>query len=149
MSKKNAGATQDMDQKVLDLMVVVKDRRAKVGSLAKPQWTTPCSLVLPGYERLNIQVEQDLGVLAAACGTLLRMKQDIEAASKELEVEIAPKWQNYDIDDWISDIKLRVRVTNIKKEQERLAKLEAKLESLTSPEQRRAMALADIEAELE
>jgi hypothetical protein len=143
MAKKN-----ELDKKVLELMKTVKDRRAKVGSLKKPQWITPCSLVLPGYERLNIQVCVDLGLLATACGTLLRMKQDIEAASKELDVEIAPKWQNYPIDDWIKDIKLRVRVTQLKEEQEKLARLEAKLKELTSEEQRREMALADIEDEL-
>jgi hypothetical protein len=140
---------KDSDKLVNDLIAKVKERREKVGALKKPQWITPCSLVLPGMERLNVQVEQDLGKLAVACGILLRMKQDIEAASKELEVEIEPKWQNYAIDDWVSDIKLRVRITNIKAEQERLATLEAKLNKLMSPEQRRAMELAAIEAELE
>lgn len=141
--------SDQMDAKVEKMLATVKDRRAKVGALTKPQWTTPCSLVLPGYERLNIQVCGDTGLLATACGTLLRMKQDIEAASKELEVEIEPKWQNYAIDDWIADIKLRVRVTNLKKEQAKLAALEAKLQTLMSPEQRRALELAEIENELE
>lgn len=141
--------SEQLDKKVMDLIATVKERRAKVGSLKKPQWSTPCSLALPGYERLNIQVCPDLGLLAAACGTLLRMKQDIEAASKELDVEIEPTWQNYAIDDWIADIKLRVKVTQLKKEQEKLAKMEAKLKELTSEDQRREMALADIEAELE
>jgi hypothetical protein len=147
--KKEALTSGDMDKIVDDLMAKVKDRREKVGALKKPQWTTPCSLVLPGYERLNIQVCNDLGLLAVACGTLMRMRVDIEAASKELDVEIEPKWQNYPIDDWITDIKLRVRVTNLKKEQERLANLESKLNKLMSPEQRRRMELASIEAELE
>lgn len=146
MGKKTA---KDMDKTVDDLIQRVKERREKVGALKKPQWITPCSLVLPGMERINIQVDKDLGVLAVACGMLMRMKTDIEAASKELEVEIEPKWQNYPIDDWIADIKLRVRITNIKAEQEKLDAMEAKLNKLMSPEQRRAMELAAIEAELE
>lgn len=143
MPKKNA-----LDQKVLSLMEIVKERRSRVGSLKKPQWTTSCSLVLPGYERLNIQVCNDLSLLAVACGTLIRMREDIKAASKELDVDIRPLWQNYLIDDWISDIKLRVQVTQLKREQEKLANLESRLRELTSEEQRREMAISDIEEEL-
>jgi len=139
---------QALDKKVLDMMQTVKERRAKIGSLKKPQWKTSCSLVLPGYERLNIQVCDDLGLLAAACGTLLRMKQDIEAASKELEVTINCQWQNYLIADWIDDIKLRVQITQLKREQDRLSRIEAQLRELTSEDQRREMAIADIEEEL-
>ena len=143
MGKKDA-----LDKKVMALIETVKERRAKVGSLKKPHFETCMSLDLPGYERVNILVCKDLGLLATACGVLLRMKQDIEAASKELDVEIDPRWQNYLIDDWIADVKLRVKVTQLKREQERLAKLEAKLNELTSPEQRREMALAEIEEDL-
>jgi len=138
----------DLDTKVLKLMSEVKARRAKVGALKKPQWSTSCSLVLPGHERLNIQVCSDLSLLAYACGTLNRMAEDIGRAAKELDVAIDPKWQNYPIVDWVSDIKLRVRATQIKSEQQKLDALEAKLKKLTSPEQQRAMELADIEAEL-
>lgn len=147
--KKDAMTQGDMDKIVDDLMAKVKERREKVGALQKPQWITPCSLVLPGHERLNIQVCNDLGLLAMSCGILMRMKQDMEAASKELDVEIEPKWQNYAIDDWVNDIKLRVKVTQLKREQEKLANLESKLNKLMSPDQRRRMELANIQAELE
>ena len=140
--------TRAMDAKVQKLMATVKARRAKVGKLKKPQWITPCSLVLPGCERLSIQVCSDLGLLAFACGTLLRMKVDIESASKELDVEVKADWQSYPIDDWITDIKLRIQVTQVKAEQEKLTKLEAKLNTLLSPEQRREIELASIADEL-
>jgi hypothetical protein len=139
---------ENLDAKVLQLMDEVKKRREKVGSLKKPQWSTSCSLQLPGQERLNLQVVTDLGLLAYACGTLKRMEQDINLAAKELEVDIEPKWQNYPIEDWIADIKLRVRVTQIRAEQEKLAKLEAKLKPLVSEDQRRKMALAEIEEDM-
>jgi len=140
--------TEAMDAKVQKLMGTVKARRAKVGKLKKPQWLTSCRLVLPGHEALNIQVCQDLGLLAMECGALLRMKQDIEAAAKELDVEIVLQWQNYEIDDWIKDIKLRVQVTQIKAEKAKLASLEAKLNKLLSPDQRREIELASIADEL-
>ena len=140
---------ENMDDKVMKLMDEVRKRREKVGFLKKPQWSTSCSLQLPGQDRLNIQVCNDLAVLAFACGTLQRMSEDIKRAAKELELEIDLKWQNYPIEDWINDIKLRVRVTQIKAEQQKLARLEAKLKPLVSEDQRRKMALEEIEADLE
>jgi len=138
-----------LDKKVAQMMDEVKKRRARVGSLKKPQWTTTCSLQLPGMERINIQVVKDLPLLAYACGTLRRMAEDIKSAAKELDIEIEPKWQNYLIDDWISDIKLRVQVTQIKAEQEKLDKLEARLMPLISDEQRREMELEAIRKDLD
>ncbi|MEE8577423.1 MAG: hypothetical protein V3T31_09225 [candidate division Zixibacteria bacterium] len=138
----------DLDAKVQKLMDDVQKRRKKVGSLKKPQWLTSCSLQLPGHDRLNIQVCPDLSLLAYVCGTLNRMAADIKSAAKELDVKIEPKWQNYPIEDWVKDIKLRVRATQIKTEQEKLSAMEAKLETLVSPDQRRAMELEKLEAEL-
>jgi hypothetical protein len=142
-------ATSDMDKTVEDLMAKVAARREKIGALQKPQWRTTTRLTLPGYETLNIQACSDTALLATMLGELMRRKQDIDAASKELEVDIEPKVQNYLIDDWIADIKLRVRITNIRAERAKLNALEAKLETLLSPEQRRALELAAIKAELE
>ena len=82
------------------------------------------------------------------CGTLSRMAEDIKSAAKELKVDIEPKVGSYAIEDWVKDIKLRVRATQVKAEQDKLQALESKLKKLTSPEQQRAMALEEIEAEL-
>ena len=65
-----------------------------------------------------------------------------------LKVDIEPKVGSYAIEDWIKDIKLRVRATQVQAEQDKLQALESKLKKLTSPEQQRAMALEEIEAEL-
>lgn len=138
----------ELDAKVTKLGEEIRKRRERVGSLKKPQWSTSCSLQLPGQDRLNIQVCSDLSLLSYACGTLKRMSQDIADAAKELDVKIEPKWQNYPITDWVSDIKLRVRITQIRAEQDKLSSLQAKLKELTSPEQRRKMALDEIEADL-
>ena len=54
----------------------------------------------------------------------------------------------YPIEDWITDIKQRVRITQVKTEQDKLDRMEAQLKSLTSPEQQRAMALSELENEL-
>lgn len=139
---------QDIDKKVLDLMKKVKAKKALIKELSKPQWTTTCSLQLPGWERLNIQVEQDIGKLGLAFGTLRMLEESLKIASRELDSRVEAKWQNYPVQDWLSDIKQRVQIIGINEEKKRLATMEAKLDTLTSPEQRRAIELEKLESEL-
>jgi hypothetical protein len=144
---------ESTDAKVLRLMDEVKKRRAEVEKLGKPSWLTSCSLTLPalgysGDRRITIQVETDVVTLAAAIGLLNRFKADVEEVGDELEVELDTKWQNYPIDDWVTDLKLRIKITQIQAEKKKLARLEKTLEPLMSPEQQREMALASIEEEL-
>ena len=141
-------AEDKMDARVMKLIEEVKKRRERVGYLKKPQWLTSCSLQLPGMDRLNLHVCTDLGLLVFVCGTLKRIDQDTADAAKELDVEIEEKWQNYPIADWIKDIKLRIQITQIKAEQDKLNKLEKKLTPLISDDLRRKMALEEIEADL-
>lgn len=141
-------APESADEKVQRLIAEVKRRRAELSALKKPQWLTSCSLQLPGFERINIQVEQDVAMLAFAHGTLSRMYGDMEHAAKILGLAIVRRWTGYPIDDWISDIELRLKITQIQDQQKHLAKLELALDSLLSPEQRRELELARIEQEL-
>jgi hypothetical protein len=137
----------DIDKKVLDLMNKVKVKRAQIKELGRATWRTTCSLALPGMERFNIQVcgKNDLVI---AAGILMNIESGCTAASKVLDIQHAPLWQNYPIDDWLADIKQRIKAMDINAEKKKLADMESKLETLTSPEQRRAMELEKLESEL-
>ena len=130
-------------------MEEVKRRRSGLGELKKPQWTTSCSLQLPGFERLNIQVETDLALLAIAAFQLESMEEAICRAEERFDASIAHTWKGYVITDWISDIGLRIRITQMQSEQQRLEALERCLDALLSQDQRREMELAKIETELD
>lgn len=141
-------APESADEKVQRLIAEVKRRRAELSALKKPQWLTSCSLQLPGFERINIQVEQDLTLLAVAIGTLSRMRRSIESVFADINLVAPANWNGYLIEDWISDIQLRLKITQIQEQQKHLAKLELALDGLLSPEQRRELELARIEQEL-
>lgn len=142
--------SRNLDERVVKLMAEVKSRRAKVAKLQKPSWLTSCSLELPGRDRLNIQVCTDLYHLSFAAGILMNIVQTTQAGEEALGLKLKSPimWQNYPIDDWISDIRLRVQVIQIKSEQDKLAALEEKLKTVTSEDQRREMALDEIEKDL-
>lgn len=140
---------QELDQKVQGLMEQVKKQRKELGDISKPHWITSCRIKLPGLDNaINIQVEQNTTSLASAIGTLKRMADDIKAVEKELGVSVPAVLDNYQIEDWITDIKLRINIINKQAKQKKLANMEKKLKPLLSEDQRREMALAEIESEL-
>ena len=146
-----AKKTETADQKVLRLMGLVKEQRADIGALQRPRWNTTCSLDLPQLrpERINLQVEKDLFVLSSAIGILERMAADAKRVGKELETEIEPRWKNFTIEEWVEDLKLRIKITQMEARRRKLKKMESTLDTLMSPEQRREMELAKIEEELD
>lgn len=141
----------DLDKKVLKLMANVEERRKRVGALKKPSWKTSCSLGLPGHDRINLHVCKDLSLLVYAYGILRSMRVDFVAAAREMDlaIDLDTKWQSYSIDEWMSDIKQRCRIIQIKAEQKKLTDMETKLKGLVSEDQRREMALDKLEKELE
>ena len=142
-------AKKTLDKQVTDMVQDVKQRRERIETLKKPQWNTTCSLQLPGHDRLNIQIEKDMGILTFAIGTLQRMAADTKAVVEELELELPDfTWQNYSIEDWITDVKLRIRIIHIQTETRKLKSIEARLQPLLSEDQRREMALAELQEEL-
>lgn len=139
---------ESVDEKVQRLIAEVKRRRAELSALKKPQWLTSCSLQLPGFERINIQVEQDIQLLAVAHGVLRKMEDSMDYLFDRLLISIDRRWNGYLIQDWTDDIELRLKITQIQDQQKHLAKLELALDGLLSPEQRRELELARIEQEL-
>lgn len=139
---------ESADEKVQRLIADVKRRRAELSALKKPQWLTSCSLQLPGFERINIQVEQNLQLLAVAHGVLSQMCNSMEFVRHAVGVDVDQNWAGYSIEDWVADIELRLKITQIQEQQKHLAKLELALDGLLSPEQRRELELARIEQEL-
>ena len=147
----NMAKKEELDAKVAKMMNTVKQKRTALGELERPRWTTTCSLELPGFDRINIQVEKDMSLLLIAIGTLRRMRKDIADGETNLQignVSITPIWKNFKISDWCDDLCLRIRLLNKQAEQKKLTTLEKQLHPLLSEEQRRELALAAIEEQL-
>ena len=140
--------SEELDVRVSNMMELVKKKRESLGQLDRPRWSTTCSLELPGFDRINIQVEKDTSLLLIAIGMLRRMCSDVKAIGEELGIDSTPTWKNFEINAWCADLGLRVRMINKQAEQRKLAALEKQLYPLLSEEQRREMTLSEIEDQL-
>lgn len=126
------------DKKVLGLKTLIAEKKEKLEK-AKFVPITNCSIEFEGV-RSNIQV------LSKDQLTLLLIRLNAYWLSMiDLGIHECPI-SGYDLRDWITDVKLRVKVLNIKKEEENLRALERKLETLLSDDKKTELELSSIEA---
>jgi phage portal protein BeeE len=75
-------------------------------------------------------------------------KNSIENAAKQFGVNVPSKHLGFTIEEWQSDIKCRINGLQIKAKRDELASLEARVNALVSPEQRREIELQKLVAEI-
>jgi hypothetical protein len=147
MSEKN------VDQIVMDLLKKVEEKKRQIGNAERPSWVTNCSF---GYNadsnaRINIQVvrelEQLVDIHAFLTAKVNGFRQSL-AALKLNEKEVPFKWLNFTYDQWVSDIETRINGLRIKAKKDELNALEARVNALVSPEQRRAIELEKLVKEI-
>ena len=142
--------TQDQDSKVLTLLRVIKEKKAEIAAIERPQWCTHCSYSpdeqLPVTARVNIQALSDISALLKIHAELhLRARAYTESA-QALSVSSAPRFkhQGHTIEEWSSDIKTRLNRLVLKQKQDELAELERRVNAIVSVEQRRAMEIDEL-----
>lgn len=136
------------DKKTLELIKEVERQRAEIKRLDKPNWRTNCSLQIDG-STINLHVESDIAVLINAAARLKRQESDYNEMAKELGIE-APTlyYGSATFADWLTDIKSRIDKIQINTKKKKLETLEARLNSIVSPELRAELTLAEIEKEM-
>lgn len=147
MSEKN------VDQIVLELLQKVEDKKKQIGNAERPSWITNCSF---GYNqesnsRINIQVVRDLEVLVDIHAFLTAKRDSFQASLLTLklkEIEVPFKYMGFSYNHWVSDIETRISQLKIKAKKDELANLEARVNALVSPEQRRAIELDKLVKEI-
>jgi len=133
------------DQKILDLIEVVKKKKAAIAKAEKPQWKTNCSFNHGNGVRYNLQVEQDLNTLVQLLGYVLMLESVFAQANYLLNTKEEFNFLGYSREDWQSDIETRIAKIQIKKEKAELQTLEERLSKLISPELRAELELKEIE----
>lgn len=124
------------DKKILGLKTLIAEKKEKLEK-AKFVPITNCSIEFEGV-RSNIQV------LGKDQLTLLLIRLNAYRLSMvDLGIDECPI-SGYDLKDWITDIKLRVKVLDLKKEEESLKALERKLETLLSDDKKTELELSSI-----
>jgi hypothetical protein len=141
----------NIDQTIQSLFTKLGERKAKVSALKAEiarSWKTTCSLRLLGAATpTNLQTASVDVVEETALHLAMMLTARVEASSR-LGREIQPKVQGYSIDDWFSDLNKRLATINIRQEEAELATLEARLNQVLSPEERRRIEVEMLAKEL-
>lgn len=98
---------------------------------------TNCVLELEGTNyNLNVCTEEVLTLLMIKLNTYIMSANDLGIS--------VPTMSGYPIDLWISDIKNKLAVTTIKREEAKLKQMEAKLDKLLSDDKKTELELDEI-----
>ena len=147
MSDKNT------DKLVLDLLQKVEEKKKQIGNAERPSWITNCTF---GFSpdintRINLQVVREIEVLVEIHAFLTSKCADYtnSLSALGLTAKEAPfKYLGFTYDQWVSDIQTRVSMLRIKAKRDELTALEARVNALVSPEQRRAIELEKLVKEI-
>lgn len=151
MAKKTTSAVST-DEKTLDLIKEVNRRKEEIAQLGKPSWSTNCSFCYAEgklTDPINLHVESKVSSLVSIAGHLLSKEDTYNRAAGILGVEVPPfTWQTFRVQDWLSDIQLRINQLQISNKQKSLSALEERLNKVISPALRAELELQEIQDEL-
>lgn len=142
------------DEKIKELMKVVESKRNSIGKKPKTTWKTN-GIFIYDTNRLNAVLGRRLNLnnvynkndLVEALAYLLNRSLVISEASKILGMDNSTfTHSNYQLEDWVSDFKLRISQIDWENEKRKLDNLEKQLESLISEDVRTEMVLEKIES---
>ena len=138
------------DEIVLELLNKVEEKKREIGASERPSWITHCSFGndSKAADRVNLQILSDVSALTSIYASLAVWERSFEQAAKDLGVKADFKWQGFTFSEWAADIKTRISQLQLKTKRDDLAKLEARVNALVSPEQRRTLELKKLVEEL-
>jgi hypothetical protein len=141
------------DDQVMELIEKVKQKRAEIQRIEKPNWQTNCSFsFIEGQSSgaTNIHVVSDVRKLTRIAAFLCRLDDDYIKAGLDLGVDPLPEfaWDGYTLAEWVSDLALRVSEIQLASKKSSLEALQKRLDAIISPELKRKMELEAIAAEV-
>jgi len=141
------------DQKTLDLIREVKNRKEEISKAERPNWLTNCSFSFVDGNlngAVNIHVESNIKNLISYVAFLLDKERSYKEAATVLAIDSPPTfaWNGFSVGDWIKDIKTRISKIQIASKKKKLEELESRLSAIISPELRAQMELDAIASEL-
>lgn len=140
------------DEKTLALIEEVKNKKAEIAKIQRPNWLTNCSFSYQPKGRpepINLHVVSDVFELINIVAFLNLREQAYEDAVDMLQVEVPTfEWYGHLTEEWIADVKTRIDQIQLSDKKKKLEILEKRLDKIISPELKRQMELEAIEAEL-
>ena len=135
MSKQNTN-----DEKIMLLKFQIAEKKKGLKTKKKFSPLTNCSIELDGV-RLNLQVLNKENLIH-----LLVKLNSYLLSAVDLGLEDEYKFSGYSIDQWITDIKLKLDILRYEEEDRKLKELERKLENMLSSEKRIELEIDEIES---
>lgn len=137
--KENTHMGNANDAKIMELKEKIAEKKKAIKKASKRfQPITNCLIGIDG-------VTQNIQVCTADELTLLMIKLNSwKMSANDLFVEV-PKIQGFDIDDWISDIEVRLDNINVVKQKKELEAAEKQLDKLLSEDKKTELAISEIE----
>ena len=126
------------DQEILDLKKTIEEKKAALKGATNFKPVTNCSLELDG-ERFNLHA-CDPNKLVFIMVRLNALKMSEDALNLDQKLELG----GFKLEDWISDCRTKLLVTNKGKEEKRLQALEAQLHELLSAETKTELIISQI-----
>lgn len=139
--------------KIFPLLQEVSRRRAEIARLESPDWATDmCFSYCPHGPHIDLHHEDSVQALLAVLGFLQTKEAEYYRAQQTLSLpaqDTPPfSWQGHPFGDWWDDISLKIDCLLFSKKKASLAALEARVNSLLSPELRAQLELDLISKEL-
>ena len=130
------------DQKILALKEEIEKKKKELATNVKFSPVTNCHLQSEGrLYNIHVASKEELLMLIAK---LTSLKISLEKAMPDEQLTI----DNYNVEDWISDLNARFNVLNISKERDRLQKLERKLHDLLSVDKKVELEIEDLKSQI-
>ena len=142
---KAAASKTDIDSAVINMLTQIEAKKKELAKAkVRPVWKTSCTFGRDpsvSTNRTNIQTVRDIRTLVEIYGFLNTQEKELDLAADQLGVNVTPTWQNYTFLEWKEDLQTRVGQLSIEEKQKELDELDRRVNSLVTPEQRRAMEL--------
>ncbi len=144
--------TKLSDEAVKQLYVKLQEKKLAVEKAEKPNWETNGSFGFSPNslsDRVNIQEVTDTRKLIEIYAFLLERKEKYETAATALGLENKFTWLGFTVEEWKSDLQVRVNQINLTKKRKELKELEARVNSLLSEDLKKEMEYANVKTLLE
>jgi hypothetical protein len=127
------------DEKILELKAQIKEKKEKLKNKKKFVSVTNCSLEVDGV-RYNLNVLSKEQLIS-----LLVKLNSYKISAVDLGLLDTYMISGYKVEDWITDIRLKLEVVAHREEENKLQELESKLHVLLSNDKKVELELKDIE----
>lgn len=132
-----------LDDTIKELFAKVQEKKSKIKNIGVKKWITNGVIECP-HKTFNLNVI-DLKTTLSLTAFLIGEKNNMESACQMLGVKFDNCYYGFKFEDWFEDLKHRMDFLTVNDEKKSLEKLEKKLDSLVSPEMKRAMEITAIE----